>query len=98
MLVELCCKKIAESGKIGWFGAREAKLFCRLYRFQRVSFGDLCVLTGINCFALKEMLSDFAKRKLASFDGEKYFLENPLGSLNSIVSLAERDQILLYNR
>ncbi len=88
-IVQLACLRLAENQGIKWFGLPAAKVFLGLCNGRKQSPEEIAEHAGISMDEAFEALDALIANKALSYDGNKYFAEDPLQAINMLIDMAE---------
>ncbi len=97
-LLEDACRRIAESGKVEWFGKRESAALCRILRHGSISVPELAMLAPMSTLQAKEALEALKARGIARASEGRYLVHKPLVCLSDLVSMCEQKKALQRER
>ncbi len=88
-IMQAACCKLATCGSIPWFGLSHAKVFLALCNGKKQSPEEIAEHAGISRDEAFEALDALIANKALSYDGNKYFAEDPLQAINLLIDMAE---------
>ena len=91
-LLEEFCKKIINERQINWFQIRHAKVLSTIKKHEKLLASEIVLITCIEKHYALQALQDLRNAKLISFNGEQYFLQSEIETMQKLIQMTEQRQ------